>query len=92
MKTILVTGSNGPVGSEMVRHFHDLGWKVHGLDNNMRVDFFGPQGDTRWNRERLVAECLRFCHNEVDIRARDAVLTLMALVRPGAFHRITASR
>ena len=27
-----------------------LGWAVHGVDNNMRADFFGPQGDTRWNQ------------------------------------------
>lgn len=84
MKTILITGSNGLIGSEMVRHFHDLGWKVHGLDNNMRADFFGPQGDTRWNQARLVAECPRFTHNEVDIRARDAVRSLVEAMRPDA--------
>ena len=47
MKNMLVTGSNGLIGSEMVRHFHGLGWQVHGVDNNMRADFFGPAGDTR---------------------------------------------
>jgi nucleoside-diphosphate-sugar epimerase len=56
MKTLLVTGSNGLIGSEMVRNFHRLGWKVHGLDNNMPCGLFGPQRDTRWNQERLVRE------------------------------------
>ena len=45
MKTLLVTGSNGLIGSEMVNHFHGLGWTVHGVDNNMRADFFGSHGD-----------------------------------------------
>ena len=54
MKAILVTGSNGLIGSEMVTHFHGLGWSVHGVDNNMRANFFGPEGDTRWNQQRLL--------------------------------------
>ena len=28
----------------------------HGVDNNMRADFFGPGGDTTWNRQRLEAD------------------------------------
>jgi len=59
MKRLLVTGSNGLIGSEMVSHFHKLGWEVHGIDNNMRVDFFGPEGDTRWNQERLLQQFAR---------------------------------
>ena len=47
MKTLLVTGSSGLIGSEVVAHFCGLGWRVYGVDNNMRADFFGPQGDTR---------------------------------------------
>src|SRR5262245_42860729 len=100
MKTILITGSNGLIGSEMVRYFHDLGWKVHGLDNNMRADFFGPQGDTRWNQARLVADCPRFTHNEIDVRVRDAVRGLGDATRPDAIihtaaqpsHDLAASR
>ena len=84
VKTILVTGSNGLIGSEMVRHFHDLGWEVHGVDNNMRASFFGPQGDTRWNQQRLVKALPRFTHHELDIRQRDAVKALVGLLRPDA--------
>ena len=36
---MLVTGSSGLIGSEVVSHFHGLGWEVHGIDNNMRADF-----------------------------------------------------
>jgi hypothetical protein len=53
MKTrpLLVTGSSGLIGSEMVAFFCCRGWVVHGLDNNMRAEFFGSSGDTRWNLE-----------------------------------------
>ena len=84
MKTLLVTGSNGLIGSEMVAHFHRLGWTVHGLDNNMRADFFGPDGDTRWNQQRLQHEYPRFIHHELDIRNRRAVAELVREIRPDA--------
>lgn len=32
------------------------GSSVHGLDNNQRAVFFGPQGDTRRNQARLARE------------------------------------
>jgi len=83
-KTLLVTGSNGLIGSEMVSHFHRLGWAVHGVDNNMRADFFGPQGDTRWNQKRLVDEYPGFVHHELDVRDRAGVDRLVHEVAPTA--------
>ena len=48
LKTILVTGSSGLIGSEVCTHFtQELGYQVHGVDNNQRAVFFGPPGDTR---------------------------------------------
>ncbi len=38
---ILITGSTGLVGSACVDFFSAKGWKVVGLDNNMRSHFFG---------------------------------------------------
>jgi CDP-paratose 2-epimerase len=84
MKRLLVTGSNGLIGSEMVQHFHELGWEVHGIDNNMRADFFGPQGDTRWNQQRLLQHFPRFTHHELDIRNRAGLLTFVKQLRPDA--------
>ena len=52
-RKLLVTGSSGLIGSEVVTYFAGEGWEVHGVDNNMRADFFGAQGDTRWNLGRL---------------------------------------
>lgn len=39
MKKILVTGSSGLIGSEVVRYFDNLGFQIFGIDNNMRADF-----------------------------------------------------
>ena len=82
--TLLVTGSSGLIGSEVVRHFHDLGWRIEGVDNNQRATFFGPQGDTRWMQERLVAALPRFKHNELDVRDRRGVAGLVRALRPDA--------
>ncbi len=49
-KKILVTGSSGLIGSEVCSFFSDKDFVVHGIDNNQRAVFFGPQGDTRWNQ------------------------------------------
>jgi CDP-paratose 2-epimerase len=84
MKTLLVTGSSGLIGSEVVAGFSADGWAVHGVDNNMRADFFGPQGDTRWNLQRLKEANPAFRHHEVDIRDRAAVVELLKTVKPDA--------
>jgi len=82
MKRLLVTGSSGLIGSEIVKHFDNLGYEVIGVDNNMRADFFGVNGDTRWNQRRLEDDCQNFSHYELDIRDRDAVLEMMEQVKP----------
>jgi len=84
MSRLLVTGSSGLIGSEMVTHFHAKGWEVHGVDNNQRAVFFGEAGDTRWNQQRLVQLCPGFVHHELDVRDREGVLKLVAKVRPDA--------
>ena len=70
MKKLLVTGSAGLIGSEVVSHFAHKGWYVVGIDNNMRADFFGEGGDTQWNARRLVSEHKNYQHFELDIRDR----------------------
>jgi CDP-paratose 2-epimerase len=99
-KSILVTGSNGLIGSEVVAFFATACWYVHGADNNMRADFFGPSGDTRWNQTRLVNRWRNFAHHEVDLRDRVCVERLVKEVRPSAIvhcaaqpsHDLAASR
>lgn len=83
MKTLLVTGSSGLIGSEVCVYFgRELGYTVHGLDNNQRAVFFGPQGDTRWNQQRLQRDLPGFVHHELDIRDRNGVLSLIKHLRP----------
>lgn len=83
MKTLLVTGSSGLIGSEVCAYFsRELGYAVHGVDNNQRAVFFGPQGDTRWNQARLARELPGFRHHELDIRDRAGVLALVRELRP----------
>lgn len=84
MNTILVTGSSGLIGSEVVDYFCGLGWRVHGIDNNMRADFFGPGGDTRWNQRRLESLHSNFVHHELDMRQRESVRKCLAELRPAA--------
>ena len=79
---LLVTGSSGLIGSEVVDYFCTLGWEVAGVDNNMRADFFGPDGDTRWNQRRLQSRHSRFTHHELDIRDRRGIDALIDSQRP----------
>jgi CDP-paratose 2-epimerase len=84
-KTLLVTGSSGLIGSEVTTYFtHELGYTVHGIDNNQRAVFFGPPGDTRWNQARLQRELPGYVHHELDIRDRAGVLALVRQLRPSA--------
>jgi CDP-paratose 2-epimerase len=81
MKT-LVTGSSGLIGSEVSLFFASQGAQIHGVDNNQRAAFFGPQGDTRWNQSRLQKQIPNFQHHELDIRDRQGVIDLVASISP----------
>jgi CDP-paratose 2-epimerase len=82
MRRVLITGSSGLIGSEAVAFFDERGWEVHGVDNNMRRDFFGPDGDTTWNLERLRGVTKHFTHHALDIRDRPAIAHLVETLRP----------
>ena len=79
---VLVTGSSGLIGSEVVAYFAERGHTVWGIDNNMRADFFGAAGDTRWNQARLCATYQLFRHYEIDIRDRKHILSCLEEIRP----------
>ena len=82
MRSVLITGSSGLIGSEAVAYFDARGWEVRGVDNNMRRDFFGPDGDTTWNLERLRRSTKHFTHHHLDIRNRLAMLESVQAQRP----------
>ncbi|MCF8380655.1 MAG: NAD-dependent epimerase/dehydratase family protein [Bacteroidales bacterium] len=84
MKKLLVTGSSGLIGSEVCTHFAKLDWEIHGMDNNQRAVFFGPNGDTRWNQARLEKTLPHFFHHEIDMRDRNGIIGLIQSVKPDA--------
>jgi CDP-paratose 2-epimerase len=67
---VLITGSSGLIGSELVTFFDGHAQRVVGIDNNMRAEFFGPEGDTQWNLQRLREATRHFYHHHIDVRDR----------------------
>jgi len=80
--SVLITGSAGLIGSEVCKALDQRGFRVHGLDNNQRREFFGPDGDTSWNQRRLETSLESYVHYAIDIRDRAAVLDLIRSLRP----------
>lgn len=76
MSVAIVTGSSGLIGSETVRFLHDKGLTVVGIDNNLREYFFGADGSTAWNTDRLKRELKDFAHEALDIRDQDRIFRL----------------
>jgi len=73
---VLITGSSGLIGSEAVEFFDPIADEVLGIDNNMRMEFFGPEGDTSWNLKRLKEHTQNFKHYGADIRNRELILQI----------------
>ena len=68
MSVILITGSNGLVGSESVNFFCDKGYKVIGIDNDLRGFFFGKNASTKWLKKVLLKRNKKFKNYNADIR------------------------
>ena len=46
------------------------GFRVVGIDNNMRKQFFGDDASTDWSRRQLEASLPNYAHHNIDIRDR----------------------
>ncbi|MGB0452646.1 MAG: NAD-dependent epimerase/dehydratase family protein [Bacteriovoracaceae bacterium] len=68
MAVVIVTGSAGLIGSEAVKFFHEKGFDVVGIDNDLRKYFFGDDASTSWNRKKLEEGLPRYTHHSIDIR------------------------
>ena len=68
MDVAIITGSSGLIGSEAVSFFAKKFDLIIGIDNDMRSYFFGPEGSTSWNANRLKANYSNFKHLGLDIR------------------------
>ena len=71
MSVAIITGSTGLVGSETVNFFHDKGFDVVGIDNNLRKFFFGKNGSTNWVKSKLLKRNKNFVNFNLDIRNFD---------------------
>jgi CDP-paratose 2-epimerase len=78
MKTAIITGSAGLIGSESVRFFAEKGFLIVGIDNDMRKVFFGEDASTRWNRDRLKEEIHEYVHFDMDIRDEQKIERLFS--------------
>jgi len=77
MAIALITGSSGLIGSEAARFFHDKGFDIVGVDNNLREYFFGSEGSTLWKKSELERDLQRFRHRELDIRNQEGIEALL---------------
>lgn len=68
MAIAIITGSNGLIGNEAARFFHNKGFEIIGIDNDMRAYFFGNNASTSENKKKLIKELKNYHHNNIDIR------------------------
>ena len=78
MKTAVVTGSGGLIGSQSVIKLVEAGWHVVGVENDMRASFFGPEASTRPVSDRLASTLEEFEPVELDIRDAEGVNRVFA--------------
>ena len=78
MSIALVTGAAGLIGSETCRWFHERGFEIVGLDNDMRARFFGAEASTQPTRERLEKSLKHYRHEAIDIRDGAAIGALFS--------------
>jgi CDP-paratose 2-epimerase len=73
MSIALITGSAGLIGSESAKHFHEQGFDVVGIDNDLRSYFFGADASTDPQRKMLESTLSRYRHHSIDIRDQESV-------------------
>ncbi len=78
----LITGSGGLIGSACARLLNEAEWEVVGVDNNMRQEFFGPQGSIAPTVKFLQDSCVGYRHCALDVRDREAIRALVRQEHP----------
>jgi CDP-paratose 2-epimerase len=68
MKIALVTGSAGLIGSQACDFFSKRGYKIIGIDNDMRAYFFGEGSSTKDSLKSLKSNINDYEHYNIDIR------------------------
>ena len=78
MKIALITGSSGLIGSEACRFWHQKGFTIIGIDNDMRSYFFGQSASTLSVENQLNTSLERFQSHDIDIRDYPALERIFA--------------
>ena len=78
MNIAIITGSAGLIGSEAVKFFSGRFDVIAGIDNNLRQYFFGREGSSDWNKNRLQEEFANYQHYDADIRDIGALEAIFA--------------
>ena len=81
MKTILITGAGGLIGSEAVNYFATQGHKIYGIENNQRQIFFGEKGSTLNRLNVLINTYSNFINYFIDIRNKQEVNNLFKTIK-----------
>lgn len=68
MKIAIITGSAGLIGSQASDFLHKKGYKIIGIDNDMRSYFFGESASTKKSSESLSSNLNNYEHYNIDIR------------------------
>ncbi len=76
MSIAIITGSTGLVGSEAVKFFHEKGFDVIGIDNNLRKFFFGNESSTNQVKLELIRKNKNFKNFSIDIRSYNKLLKI----------------
>ena len=78
---ILITGAGGLIGSEAVEYYCSQGHEIYGIENNQRQIFFGEKGSTLSRLNQLKEKHKNFQNFEIDIRDKNAILSLFNQIK-----------
>ncbi len=76
MKIVLITGSAGLIGSQACDFFSKKGYKIVGIDNDMRSYFFGDDSSTKKSLDSIKSNISSYEHHNIDIRDYDNLKTI----------------
>lgn len=80
---MMITGSGGLVGSEAALYFGRKGWKILGVDNDGRRQFFGDEASVASRIDELLGQTgFKYRHCTNSIEDADYTRMIMAEFRP----------
>jgi CDP-paratose 2-epimerase len=76
MSIALITGSAGLIGSQACDFFNKRGYRIIGIDNDMRSYFFGEDSSTKKSLDSIKFNINQYEHHNIDIRDYDKLRTI----------------